>query len=298
MHGRRDEHALARRRRALEDHMADEVAARLVEQVVSAAAGQRLELGLRGHAVDGFRVHARAVDHVTRLVSSGSSRNRAEIAVFGKAGDLAPQPELGAVPHGDLSLGDAQPPRVDDRRGRRVQRRDDVCGQRGLHPARLLARQHFQPWHAVLHAVFIDPTEGFAVLLAEAQHQRADALVLDRKVSAQLLHHRRALHVQLCHQRPRLRVVACVDDRAVGLCRAHRHVVLAFKHQHPQVIAAQRVRQRRADHPAAYDGHIIHSVPSLSVLPGKQKSQKKHTASLPAVFVTLTQILQARYEFL
>ena len=120
-----------------------------------------------------------------------------------------------------------------------------------------------QTRHAVADAVFEQVLEVLLLLLIERQNERADALVANRQVAAQLLHDLRAANIQLCHERAVLRVVARVNDGAVGLCRTHGNVVLALEHEHAQPVLRERIGKRCADHAAAHDGYIIHTFPSV-----------------------------------
>ena len=194
-----------------------------------------------------------------------------------QTGDLASQPELDAVAHGGLRLRDAQSPRIDDRGARCVQRCDNVFRKVRLHLVRLLRVEDAQTRHAVADAVLEQVLEMLFLLLVKRQNERADALVADRQVAAQLLHQLRAANVQLRHERAVLRVVACVNDGAVGLGRTHGNVVLALEHEHAQPVLRERIGKRCADHAAAHDGYIIHTFPSI--FPTK-KSQSNHTAVL------------------
>ena len=179
------------------------------------------------------------------------------------AGHFAAEFQLDAVAHGGLRLRDAQTPRVDDGGGRRIKRRDNVFREVRLHLVRLLRVEDAQTRHAVADAVFEQVLEVLLLLLIERQNERADALVADRQVAAQLLHQLRAANIQLCHERAVLRVVACVNDGAVGLCRTHGNVVLALEHEHAQPVLRERIGKRCANHAAAHDGYIIHTFPSV-----------------------------------
>ena len=179
------------------------------------------------------------------------------------AGHFAAEFQLDSVAHGGLRLRDAQAPRVDDGGGRRVQRCDNVFREVRLHLVRLLRVKDAQTRHAVADAVFEQVLEVLLLLLIERQNERADALVANRQVAAQLLHDLRAANIQLCHERAVLRVVARVNDGAVGLCRTHGNVVLALEHEHAQPVLRERIGKRCADHAAAHDGYIIHTFPSV-----------------------------------
>ena len=243
--------------------MADQTAARLVEQVILAARRLRLPLGLAGHRADVAAPAAGAVDDDLCFVIAGFGMYEYMAALVLQTGDRASQPELDAVAHGGLRLRDAQPPRVDDRGARCVKRCDNVFRKVRLHLVRLLRVEDAQTRHAVADAVLEQVLEMLFLLLVERQNERADALVADRQVAAQLLHQLRAANVQLRHERAVLRVVACVNDGAVGLCRAHGNVVLALEHEHAQPVLRERIGKRCADHAAAHDGYIIHTFPSI-----------------------------------
>ena len=257
-----------------------------------AARRLRLPLGLAGHRADVAAPAAGAVDDDAGLVIAGFGMYEHMAALVLQTGDLASQPELNAVAHGGLRLCDAQPPRVDDRGARCVQRCDNVFRKVRLHLVRLLRVEDAQTRHAVADAVFEQVLKVLLLLLIERQNERADALVADRQVAAQLLHQLRAANVQLCHERAVLRVVACVNDGAVGLCRTHGNVVLALEHEHAQPVLRERIGKRCADHAAAHDGYIIHTFPS--VFPTKKKpKQPLRSAFALRQRLTLTLISQA-----
>ena len=123
------------------------------------------------------------------------------------------------------------------------------------------------------------------LLLVKRQNERADALVANRQVAAQLLHDLRAANVQLRHERAVLRVVACVDDGAVGLGRAHGNVILAFEYEYAQLVLRELVGKRCADHAAAHDGYIIHTFPSVfPIKKAKATTPQRKRSAVTAYF--------------
>ena len=201
------------------------------------------------------------------------------------AGHFAAEFQLDAVAHGGLRLRDAQTPRVDDGGGRRIKRRDNVLRKVRLHLVRFLRVEDAQTRHAVSVAVLEQVLEVLLLLLIERQNERADALVANRQVAAQLLHDLRAANVQLRHERAVLRVVACVDDGAVSLGRAHGNVILAFEYEYAQLVLRELVGKRCADHAAAHDGYIIHTFPSVfPIKKAKATTPQRKRSAVTAYF--------------
>ena len=132
------------------------------------------------------------------------------------------------------------------------------CADGGLHGPDLLAGQDPHPGDAVLVAPVKEGMYRLHLLLVKGQDKGTDLLALHRQLFAELLGHPDSLHIEAGHFGPRLRVVPGVEDGAVGLGGAVRHVVGGLQGHHLQVIPGKLVGSGGADDPAADDRYIIH----------------------------------------
>ena len=258
MDGGGHQHALALRAGALEDDPAHPVVLGFVQQVVFAPAGQGLPvIGLQ-HLVHPVGVHAGGVQHEAGgHIAGGRVQHKARAGVF-NAGDRAVPPQLHAAAHRGLGHGDGKAPGVDDAGAGREKRAAHFLRKPRLHRPGLLAGEQPQPGHAVFAAPVVKGAQGGQLLGAEGHHKRAHPLEGHLQLFADLAGEAVALHVQPGHQGAGLRVVARVDDGAVGLGGAGGDVRRGLQHCHPQPVAGQLIGRRRAHHAAADDDYIVH----------------------------------------
>ena len=83
--------------------------------------------------------------------------------------------------------------------------------------------------HAILFSSFQQDFQILVILLAVTDHERAVSAVFDRQIAADPLHHLRALDVQNRLQAARLRVIARVNNAAVGFGLPHRRIAFLFQ---------------------------------------------------------------------
>ena len=266
MNGGRDQDALAHGAGALEDHAAYPRPLALVQQIVFPLGGANSKGCFPNEPVDPVRVDAGSVDDVPGAEHALGGGDGEALLLPGDGGDGTAPAELRAVAHRRLRHGQGVLPWVHDGGGGGQQRLQDLAAQLRLQGPGLVSGEEDQARHAVfLPPLQQGPQEG-AVLLAEGQDQTAGLPVGHVQFGADLLRHADALHVQPGHFRVRLRVVARVEDGAVGLGGTPGHVAEGLQHREAQPEPAQAVGAGRADYAAADNDDILHKLSSHLVL--------------------------------
>ena len=147
-----------------------------------------------------------------------------------------------------------------DTAGRRVQSPLSLIRNMGLHLLQFVPADDAQAWNTILFSLFQQPLQNRPVLIQAADDQRSDLFKRNIQVTAHLLHHPVAFHIQLRHQGAGLRVISRMDDRAVCLARSAADVLRALDHKHLQVIPAQFSCGSAAAHTCPDDYDIIHHI--------------------------------------
>ena len=154
-----------------------------------------------------------------------------------------------AIDHRHLCHGQGVLPGVHNAGGGSVESAHHVLAEIGLFLAHLGGVQQLQPRHPVLNTPVVEGAQGVKVPLIKGQYQAAYPGKGHLELLADVPGHPVSLHVELCHEGARLRVVPGVDDGAVGLGSAVCHVVLGFQHGHIQGIPGQVVGGGSPHHP-------------------------------------------------
>ena len=134
------------------------------------------------------------------------------------------------VDSGILGESDRQLERTDDACRGRKQRADDLVADVGFDFEKRIPIEHLQAFDAVFLAALAELVELGELFGIGADGQGADALEGHVQFPAHRVHHAVALDVELCFQRPVLRVIARVDDRAVRLAGTCADVLILFDH--------------------------------------------------------------------
>ena len=256
--GRRDEHALAELARQLEDRVVHMAAGRAVQQEVIAAARGDRHAVVRDHVVDHVGVHARRVHDDLRLQVALVGMHNPAALNLRQARNDGVKLELDAVLRRILRQREGQAKRADDAAGRRVQRSDRVVADVRLHGHQLVALDDAQSLDAVLHAVLVQLHQVRAILLAEHDDEAAVLDVMEVQLLGQPGHDAAAFDIQLRHQAAVRRIVAGVNDGAVGLGGAAADVLLALDHEHIGLLARQLAGNRAAGNASADNDDIRH----------------------------------------
>lgn len=253
-----DEHALAGRRRQLEQRVPRHLARRLVEQAVLAGAGGDAE-GVAAHlAVHLVGVQAGGVHHGAggKLAVRGGQPIAAAAPL--DALHLLVEVEFDAVGGGVFGEGDGHFVGAGDAAGRGVQGGDRLPADVRLHLLQALPVDYRQLRDAVFPAARQQALEDGARFLVQAEDEGADALERELQLPRPLLEHGVAGDVGFRLEAARLGVVAGVDDGRVGLAGAGRHVGRGVEGGDGEAAARQLPGDGAADHPGSYDDDIVH----------------------------------------
>ena len=145
-----------------------------------------------------------------------------------EARDLGVEAELDAVLIGVLGKRPVELERVHDGCRGSPERGDHIIGQIGLELAQAVARDDLEALDAIRDTAVEQRLKCGEALLVRADDERADVLEVDAQILAERPHERSAAHVELRHERARLRVESCMDDGRVGLRRAAADILLTL----------------------------------------------------------------------
>ena len=148
--------------------------------------------------------------------------------------------------------------RTDDAGGRRIERCNGLIGDIRLHLDKLVSLDDAKIRDAVLPALFEQQIKAPSLLLIGADDKRSAAVERNVEISCKISHHGIALDVELCHERTRHAVVACVDDGAVCLGRTAADVLFLFEDTDAGVVAGQLPGNSAAANTGTDNDYIIH----------------------------------------
>ena len=150
--------------------------------------------------------------------------------------------------------------------------------QRRLQAQRLFPVDVFQPGHPVLFSPVLQLRQGFPVLFRKADHQRAAHPEGDAEFLAKGRKKPGTFHIIQGLLRPRQGIVSGVDDAAVRLGGAFRHIPGLFDDGYSGLEAAELPGHGTPDHAASDDQNIglfPHEISSFASCPERIRPERR-----------------------
>ena len=175
MHGRTDQHALAKIAWQLEDRVVDIISGCFVQQTVIAAPRRDVQLPRGDQIVQNVGINTGRVHNAAGLICTVLCMDSPSVGGFYEAGHFRIESELHAILIGILRQRDRQTERTNNTACRRPQRRDRVLGHMRLQLVQPLRVDQLQLLDAVFDAVFIERVQLRQILLRHA-HDKTSVL--------------------------------------------------------------------------------------------------------------------------
>src|SRR5664280_2745317 len=254
-----DNDSLAHGRRDLKHRVLNVIVRTVLQQEILTQPGTNMKVPCPGHPTDIVREQAGCINHESGLQDTFAGIHAPPTGNSLQRTDRVFEQEVDAIQGCVLRKSQCEFIGFDRASGCREESAIRFGNQVRLQLHELAAFEDAQSWYTIRASSCKQLFEMSPLRRGECHDERAVTFHMHPKVFGQLIVHGVSTHVQPGHQRPRYRVIPCMDDTRVGLGGpALACLGGSLTYRYVQAVSGQLARGRATNDPGPDDHHIQH----------------------------------------